>query len=46
VVTLTPEQRSRKIEALRCYAGEIPKLERAFTPFLLPERLAHELFWR
>ena len=44
-IRLSQEQRLRKIEALRCYAGELPKLERAFTPFLLPERLEFELFW-
>jgi len=44
-VRLTPEQRRRKIEALGCYSGELPKLERAFTPFLSQSRLEYELFW-
>jgi LmbE family N-acetylglucosaminyl deacetylase len=44
-VVLSREQRLRKIDALRCYAGELPKLERAFTPFLSESRLAYELFW-
>ena len=38
-------QRRRKLEALRCYAGEMPKLERAYGSFLTTKRLAHELFW-
>jgi LmbE family N-acetylglucosaminyl deacetylase len=44
-VRLAHEQRLRKLAALRCYAGELPKLERSFTPFLTPERLEYELFW-
>ncbi len=44
-VTLSAEQRARKERALRCYAGEMPKLERLYTPFLNGDRLAYELFW-
>jgi LmbE family N-acetylglucosaminyl deacetylase len=44
-VRLSTEQRRRKIDALRCYAGELPKLERAFKPFLSESRLEYELFW-
>jgi hypothetical protein len=43
--TLSSPQRARKETALRCYAGEMPKLERIFRPFLNADRLAYELFW-
>ena len=44
-VRLSPAQRRSKIEALRCYAGELPKLEEAFAPFTSESRLEYELFW-
>jgi LmbE family N-acetylglucosaminyl deacetylase len=47
-VALSAEQRERKARAIACYAGELPKLERAesFGPFADPGNLAHEVFWR
>jgi LmbE family N-acetylglucosaminyl deacetylase len=47
VVALAPQQRERKSRAIRCYAGELPKLERpeAFGRFAGPEQLGYEVFW-
>jgi len=45
VVPLTSEQRSRKAEALRCYAGELAKLEELYGPCTDPDRLQYEVFW-
>jgi LmbE family N-acetylglucosaminyl deacetylase len=47
VVALAAQQRERKARAIRCYAGELPKLERpeAFGSFARPERLGYEVFW-
>jgi len=44
---LNAEQRARKSQAIRCYRGELTKLERpeSFGPFAQPEHLAHEIFW-
>jgi LmbE family N-acetylglucosaminyl deacetylase len=48
VSALTLEQRERKARAVRCYAGELPKLERpeSFGTFSDPGNLVHEVFWR
>ena len=46
IVDLDREQRERKAEAIRCYAGELGKLERLFGPCADPARLKHEVFWR
>jgi LmbE family N-acetylglucosaminyl deacetylase len=48
VVALTVEQRERKSRAIRCYAGELTKLERpeSFGPFADPGNLGYEVFWR
>jgi hypothetical protein len=49
--SLSSDQRERKAEAIRCYAGELPKLERGigdwqgFGPLAAPEHLEFELFW-
>jgi hypothetical protein len=45
LVTLTGEQRAGKAEAIRCYAGELWKLERDFGAFARPARLAYEVLW-
>jgi len=47
VVELGREQRERKAQAIRCYAGELVKLERpeSFGPFARPEHLDYEVFW-
>jgi hypothetical protein len=45
VVELTSEQRERKAEAIRCYAGELTKLERIFGPCADPDHLEYEVFW-
>jgi hypothetical protein len=44
-VRLSPAQRRSKLAAIRCYEGELPKLEQAFTPFTTESRLEYELFW-
>jgi GlcNAc-PI de-N-acetylase len=48
VVALSPEQRERKARAIRCYTGELQKLERpeSFGPFADSGNLAHEVLWR
>lgn len=45
VVELPPAAREHKAQAIRCYTGELPKLEAHFGPFATPDRLAYELFW-
>ncbi len=45
VVALEAEQRERKAAAIRCYAGELVKLERMFGPCADPARLNYEVFW-
>ncbi|MCW2977100.1 MAG: LmbE-like protein [Actinomycetia bacterium] len=47
VVALGAQQRERKVRAIRCYAGELPKLERpeSFGPFARPDQLEYEVFW-
>ena len=42
---LSTAQRTAKAEAIRCYAGEVPKLERVFGRFAAPDCLSHEVFW-
>jgi LmbE family N-acetylglucosaminyl deacetylase len=44
-VRLSTEQRESKAAAIRCYAGELGKLEWLFGPLTSPERLEYELFW-
>jgi hypothetical protein len=45
LVTLSHELRASKAEAIRCYAGELWKLERDFGEFARPGRLAYEVLW-
>ena len=45
VIALSVEQRTRKAEAIACYAGEVPKLERAFGSITHPDRLMYEILW-
>jgi hypothetical protein len=45
VIALTADQRARKAEAIASYAGEVPKLERAFGPLTDPARLVYEVAW-
>lgn len=45
VVALDEEERERKAEAIRCYRGEIEKLERVYGPFAVAEELPFEVFW-
>lgn len=45
VVHLGAGERARKAEAIRCYGGELPKLERIFGPLSDPDALVAEVFW-
>jgi hypothetical protein len=45
VVILSSEQRRLKAEAIRCYAGELSKLERHFGPISDADALIAEVFW-
>jgi hypothetical protein len=44
-IQLGPVERQRKAEAIRCYAGELRKLEREFGPCAEPARLLGEAVW-
>ena len=44
-VRLSDEEQEWKAAAIRCYAGELSKLEWIFGPLTLPGRLEYELFW-
>jgi hypothetical protein len=45
LATLPDDLRSSKAEAIRCYVGELWKLERDFGEFARPDRLAYEVLW-
>jgi hypothetical protein len=44
-VRLSAAEQERKASAIRCYAGELGKLEWIFGPLLRPGRLEYELYW-
>ena len=45
-ILLTPAQRERKAQAIALYAGEIPKLDRAYGMCLTdPDTIVRETFW-
>jgi hypothetical protein len=46
LVSLSPQERTRKAGAVHCYAGELAKLESMYGAFAAPEHLEHELYWR
>jgi LmbE family N-acetylglucosaminyl deacetylase len=46
LVSLSPEERTRKARAVNCYAGELAKLESMYGAFAEPEHLKLELYWR
>jgi hypothetical protein len=46
LVSLLPEERTRKAGAVNCYAGELAKLESMYGAFAAPEHLEYELHWR
>jgi LmbE family N-acetylglucosaminyl deacetylase len=45
VIELDSEQRSVKSAAIRCYAGELAKLEGTFGTITDPDRLVYEVLW-
>ncbi len=45
IVALSATQRAAKARAIACYAGEVPKLERAFGHLTDPDRLVNEVLW-
>lgn len=45
VISLSPGQRARKAEAIKCYAGELAKLEAVFGPCTEADRLKFEIVW-
>jgi hypothetical protein len=45
-VRLSASGRRRKASAIRCYAGELEKLEAFFGPFAEPAALVAEAYWR
>ncbi len=44
-IQLTPEQREQKAAAIRCYGGELAKLESFFGACTDPDRLLEEALW-
>ena len=46
IVELSADERERKAAAIRCYAGELAKLEEAYGPCADPSVLRYEVYWR
>jgi hypothetical protein len=44
-VALDETTRTRKAEAIGCYAGELRNLEASFGPLTEPDVLRQEAFW-
>lgn len=44
-VVLGDEAAARKLEAVRCYASQLPQLDDHFGPFVSAERLGRERIW-